>query len=494
MKKFLFLVLFFGISPLFATEYHVPATPIITSGNHLTITEITGEQDAHGNYLPFLYDYYGDLTIGFVSKLDGAVSGWNATGGSNLCGFIYPYDLYPYFVLSDADYYMNLNCLDNGDYYLNFFYNPNPPAQPYWITSSKITRVGGNDWVGGSLVYHKERVATYGYQSVAADHDITDGGIGMLYTPSADKPVQAIESVSFYMWRNASSSSDLEVKVYKTGTDTPLATSATVAGSTAVLNEDYDPLTGTEGGWVKFTFATPVVLKGGDDYAVVVHNTSGEDYHLIGTSTGSGYSSGNQCQYISDVSPLTLVNCASNESVNVRLEFTPVVLGWPLDDAPTISGGYHFGDDWEYGECPTGVSKIHTGSDFTTGGESGATVYATETGDVVGVINPNNGWGKAVVIQHTHPNGWHYTTVTWHISTSLTVTDPLTTVEKGDPIGNVANINVSPYYYTPHLHFGVQIGTDTSGYGALPVNDCSTWSAFPNGFIDTNDSNYVQYQ
>lgn len=357
-------------------------------------------------------------------------------------------------------------------------------------------------WTTGTLIYHKERIATYGYQAVAADHDITDGGIGMLYQPTTDKPVQAIESVSFYMWRNASSSSDLEAKVYNMETDPPvlMATSATVAGSTVVLNENYDPLTGTEGGWVKFTFATPVVLKGGDDYAIVVHNNDLEDYHLIGTATGSGYSTKNDCRYISDDSPFTLTACSgSNESVNVRLEFTPVVLGSPLDDAPWINNGAHFGDNWVR-RCPddTGPWKLHTGSDFTTGGEHGATVYATEAGDVVNVITSSVGWAKGVVIEHVHPSGWHYTTVTWHIDTTLTVTNPLTTVEKGDPIGTIANINVSPYFYTPHLHFGVQMGAIASGYGSLPVNECeqdsTTYPAFPNGFIDTNDTDYVQYQ
>jgi hypothetical protein len=370
------------------------------------------------------------------------------------------------------------------------------------------------DWSVASPVYFKDRIATYGYQALNSTHNITDGGMGILYTPSTDTPVQAIENVYFYLWRDAASSSNLEVKIYKASDGTLLAKSTAVSGSTVVLNDDYDPLTGSEGEWVRFKLTTtdatpveqPVVLKTGVDYAIVVYNKDGEYHHVIGTATGSGYSNENDCQYISDASPFTLSNCSgSSESVNVRLEFEPVVVGSPLSSAPTTnSGNLHFGDDWVR-KCPddTGPWKLHTATDFTTDGNYGESypVYATEDGYAMKVLSAT-GWAKAVVIQHTHPNGWNYTTVSWHIDptedlSSLEAADPEPiSVAKGALIGHVAYLATGA-----HLHFGLRVGAYTagvSGLGSLPVNACeqdsTTYPAFPNSFIDTNDSNYVQYQ
>jgi hypothetical protein len=167
----------------------------------------------------------------------------------------------------------------------------------------------------------------------------------------------------------------------------------------------------------------------------------------------------------------------------------PLTLGWPLPGNPpgTVSG-YNFGDTWVEGECPTGVDKVHTGADYAASVNDN--VYAAEAG-VVKHIGFASGWGNSIVIEHTHPDGWKYTTVYWHVDPLVSVND---TPEKGEQIADVADIS------SDHLHFGVRMGGYTeingksiSGVGALPQSNCDDYPAFPGGFIDADDALYVEF-
>lgn len=168
----------------------------------------------------------------------------------------------------------------------------------------------------------------------------------------------------------------------------------------------------------------------------------------------------------------------------------PLVLGSPLSGTPTVSGGYSFGDDWEVSgtKCPAdpgGVWKKHTGSDFVASATDD--VFAAEAG-VVKHVEEHSPWAYHIVIEHTHSDGWKYTTVYWHVDPLVDQND---TVTKGEHIADVADIDGD------HLHFGVRIGDyaeNPSGVGALPVGNCSIWTAFPGGFISPENSNYIQFE
>jgi len=167
-----------------------------------------------------------------------------------------------------------------------------------------------------------------------------------------------------------------------------------------------------------------------------------------------------------------------------------LVLGSPLDGTLTISGGYHFGQNWEVAgtKCPAdpgGVWKLHTGSDFVAAVNDD--IFSAESGTVKHV-GYQEGWAHYIVIEHTHADGWKYTTVYWHVDSLVAEND---TVTKGQHIADVADISGA------HLHFGVRIGgynADVSGLGSLPVENCGSWPSFPNGFISPEDSNYIQFE
>lgn len=181
----------------------------------------------------------------------------------------------------------------------------------------------------------------------------------------------------------------------------------------------------------------------------------------------------------------------------------PLTLGSPLSGTLTVSG-YEFGNNWQVTDTkcpadPSGVWKLHTGTDYTA--SENDSVYAAEAG-VVKHKESHGDWASHIVIEHTHPDGWKYTTVYWHVNpvSGLNVND---TVTKGQEIATIAYLTTGS-----HLHFGVRIGdyvAETSGHptvsgvGALPVNDCTnggnSYPAFPNGFVDTDSTKgYIQYQ
>lgn len=174
----------------------------------------------------------------------------------------------------------------------------------------------------------------------------------------------------------------------------------------------------------------------------------------------------------------------------------PITLGWPLETSyASRSVNQAFGVDWSTGQtCNDGVHgdlvEKHNGTDFAA--SSGTVVYAAEAGTVKH-MESHSPWAQHIVIEHTHPDGWKYTTVYWHVDSLVTTNDSVT---KGQEIATVANLGGDT-----HFHFGVRIGAYNSihsGTGALPQTECVinslTYQPFPFGFINPNDTDYVQYQ
>ena len=150
--------------------------------------------------------------------------------------------------------------------------------------------------------------------------------------------------------------------------------------------------------------------------------------------------------------------------------------------------GYHFNSAWQVAgsQCPAGVWKRHTGVDYTAA--LGAAVYAAE-GGVVKHVCFDEGWGHNIVIEHTLPSNSKYTTVYWHADPLIALND---TVTRGQMIATIAEIDGGE-----HLHFGARMGAysnTVSGVGALPVEACDNYPAFPNGFIDPENTIRVVFE
>ena len=172
---------------------------------------------------------------------------------------------------------------------------------------------------------------------------------------------------------------------------------------------------------------------------------------------------------------------------------TPITLKWPLGQVVRqINGGYHFGDDWVEGSCPSGVYKIHNGVDYVA--STGTAVYAAESGVVKETTFTDTvGWAWNIVLEHAAPSGQKYTTVYWHVVPSVSVGPAV--IQKGTQIATIADL--TPYGHFTHFHFGLRMGiydANVSGTGALPQNNCGVWPAFPAGFVDPNDTKNVLFQ
>ncbi|MFA7208850.1 MAG: M23 family metallopeptidase, partial [Parcubacteria group bacterium] len=164
-------------------------------------------------------------------------------------------------------------------------------------------------------------------------------------------------------------------------------------------------------------------------------------------------------------------------------ELVPVFerLRFPIGDGTfsdrTLS--MDFGANWSYGECPVGVDKIHIGIDISA--TANEVIKAAGSGKIMLIFEDlsENSWGWCIVIDHGQ-----YTTTYWHLN------DPRNdgiytgaTVIKGQNIGTVK--------YLPnntHFHFGIRNHTYTNdnipNAGALPVDDCGIYPAYPELFID----------
>lgn len=174
-----------------------------------------------------------------------------------------------------------------------------------------------------------------------------------------------------------------------------------------------------------------------------------------------------------------------------------IKLKWPLATAKSNSTiTQEFGEDWAGGTYCGGKIKIHNGTDYTA--SAGTAVYAAEDGRVVKIINNvSKGWGYAIVLEHNHPKNGRYTIVYWHVNPTSEVENLYKTspsdkfIPKGHKIASVYNLGSST-----HFHIGLRIGQYkdySSETGALPQDDCLDWSAFPDNFIDVEDTNQVQF-
>ncbi len=153
-------------------------------------------------------------------------------------------------------------------------------------------------------------------------------------------------------------------------------------------------------------------------------------------------------------------------------------------------GGFRFGDDWTFGQCPSGARppkwKKHTGADIRA--TAGTTVVAAEAGTVKYVYSAGKGWASAILIEHFAGNS-KYVTQYMHVDPKTGIV-PGAVVKRGQAIATVAAIS------TPHLHFGVwngPYGSTAAHRGALPsctrpttaCNDGSvTDPCFPQLWID----------
>lgn len=155
-------------------------------------------------------------------------------------------------------------------------------------------------------------------------------------------------------------------------------------------------------------------------------------------------------------------------------------LQWPLTGSMgsrTILSG--FGDNWPYGECPTGTDKLHAGLDVDA--SINEAVYGAYDGVVKAIFTDQHStWADAIVLEHDI-SGNKFTTVYWHVAAygGLEVNDSVT---KGDQVATVANLGSNT-----HFHFGIRLGAyhvANSLAGSLPTTSCGGYPAFSEHFID----------
>jgi murein DD-endopeptidase MepM/ murein hydrolase activator NlpD len=177
------------------------------------------------------------------------------------------------------------------------------------------------------------------------------------------------------------------------------------------------------------------------------------------------------------------------------------ILKWPLATPyPSRYVTQPFGVDWAGKTyCPATVIKKHNGTDYRAA--PGNPVYAAYSGYVKAVMD-GGAWGKALVLEHTKPDGGKFTTVYWHISPYITVSS---WANKGDLIASIGDLGQDS-----HFHFGVRDGAyDTylntngtvsvfAGTGALPQQNCidqatqKLYPGFPEKFLNIeNNSKYI---
>jgi murein DD-endopeptidase MepM/ murein hydrolase activator NlpD len=293
-------------------------------------------------------------------------------------------------------------------------------------------------------------------------------------------------SITLRMWSdNGGVTGNVRLKLYDSS-GTHFASTGYIDSSTitSYSGSSWYPISGTGvGGLVTFTFSTPVQLPSYIFYVTV--DASGVNYPwqlYYGTGYGTGWDPSHNVVCYQG----TPGGCvASQESADIQISFMTLELAYPLGEVRT-SSGYEFGDNWAYGECPSSVLKVHTGIDYTA--TNGDDVFAAEDGIVKIIISGGSTWANAIVIEHTHSEGWKYTTVYWHVNSLVAEND---SVDKGEHIADVADIAFD------HLHFGLRIAdyvSVVSGVGALPTSNCSIWPAFPDRFVNTANPLYVIFE
>jgi len=206
-------------------------------------------------------------------------------------------------------------------------------------------------------------------------------------------------------------------------------------------------------------------------------------FHLKPVSNNNNYTVFKSSTYGGGFGPWLQVNYTPQANNNI------IKLKWPLG-TPYANRVINsaFGADWNNTYC-NGLIKKHNGTDFSA--TAGTAVYAAEDG-VVKEFGPESTgqWASRIVLEHNHPTGGKYTTVYWHVNPiSLTLND---FIPKGMQIATVANLGG-----VTHFHFGVRIGSynnNTSGTGSLPQTNCGIYPAFPENFIDPNNTNNILFQ
>ena len=140
-----------------------------------------------------------------------------------------------------------------------------------------------------------------------------------------------------------------------------------------------------------------------------------------------------------------------------------------------------FGDSWQWGECGGRVKK-HAGTDVQSW--AGEPVYAAHEGIVRAAKIHSKKWGGFVTIDHSPGKTYWLTTVSWHVTPTVSRGQG---VSKGQLIGRVSNLGNNT-----HFHFGVrkEYYSNTSNAGALPPTKCGGYPAFSGKFIDPQSLNY----
>jgi hypothetical protein len=287
------------------------------------------------------------------------------------------------------------------------------------------------------------------------------------------------------MWSdNGGVTGNIRLKLYdSSGTHFASTNYVDASTLTTYSGSSWYPISGAGvGGYVTFTFIVPVQVSNYIFYVTV--DASGVDYPsqvYYATGYGTGWDPSHNVVCYQG----TPGGCVSSqESADIQISFATLELACPLGEARTVSG-YEFGDNWAYGECPSSTLKRHVGIDYNA--TYGDDVFAVEDGEVKIVIWGGSTWASAVVIEHTHSEGWKYTTVYWHVNSFVSATDQ---VDKGDHIADVADIAYD------HLHFGLRIGeylATVSGLGALPTTNCDNDPAFPNTFVNSANPIYAVF-
>lgn len=142
----------------------------------------------------------------------------------------------------------------------------------------------------------------------------------------------------------------------------------------------------------------PVTVNEG--IALTPHVTGGTYYDAFIGSANTSYPT---------YRPALVINYNAQSNDNVPK------LKWPLgtNNPSHIASGYVFGSNDTDLTCSDKYPKQHDGIDYSA--SYGQPVYATEDGRVKFYFDASRsgGWGSAVVVEHTNPNGGKYTTTYW---------------------------------------------------------------------------------
>jgi hypothetical protein len=307
-----------------------------------------------------------------------------------------------------------------------------------------------------------------------------------------------VTAFTFRLWAgNGGVTGNIKLKVYDSDGTTLLATSSDIDASTipSYSGQTWYPVNTSIGGYVTFNLSNMVTIDSDGIFLILDHSGYSNMHDVqMATGYGSGWDSNhNKVCYQGNMS----TTCSASESLDLTAGITPLQLAYPLGESRLVIQNAGFGVMWTHGECPAGTYKKHAGLDLHA--DPTDDVFAVVDGTVVDIINDSaHGWAKAIVMEHTAPGGWKYTTVYWHVvplSAIQTAIDNNQTydVDRAEQIGDVADL---PPEHTDHLHLGVRLGSYLSGVssaGALPQSDCLGKPAFPNWFIDAADTSYVTF-